>query len=959
MKKKIGVLKEVYSSWERRAPLAPKHVNRLICMGHEVLVEKSQRRIFSDADYERAGARVVESTRDFNDAEVILGVKQPKNGSLLKAKTYCFFSHTIKAQEENMALLDECLRQEVTLVDYECIVDEEGKRIVKFGEFAGRAGMIDTLRGYGQAMLLNNAINTPFLTLGSTYMYPTYEDAIDDIKRVGKVFRKGFSGENPIVAAFTGTGCVARGAKETFSFLNPYETTLKELENADEDEILKQNAFIQINLQLGDIFRPRDHSKMFSREEYNEFPQRFEKNLHNQRFIRKHCNILVNSNYWDHRFPRTITAKTIDDFDNLEIIGDLSCDIEGGIGILKKTTSIEEPFYYHPKANGIGKLYILGVDILPSELPIEASNYFGDQLVQYLPKLFENETTENKAVICSQGKISPDYKYIMKLRKLKREDSLPPVDGVSRKYSLRGHLFDTRIINKVLDGVEDLDGQAIILDCIVKPPKETEAVVEVNFKCADESRFEVLETFLNDISESGLNYEIINDNDPSDKLPSVQFYPTKKVINLFGSGLMSAPVIEYLTRDSISQGRYDLRVISNSTNELETIKQRFSERKDSLSLVSLDIADTKKLNELISAVDTVVNISLLPSFLHGPIINASAEFRKPLVTASYVPDGLENIERKLVNDKNMFLFEMGLDPGMDHMSAMKMIQEVQDIPGARITKFSSVCGGLYDKKTDVLDNFLNYKFSWSPKGVLLASKNSSKYLLDGKVIQTEKDKLLEHVQEYNLVDYDKQDFEVLPNRDSMKYKSIYGLNKEENLHTLFRGTLRYKPFVTRMNDLSKLGLLSESKTIEDILSELVPSGYSNFIQDLVNKTGSKEKVAIDALCEYLSSEPDYQLDNEFDAIFMEHRLEYIDESSTKREKVGQLILTGNEEYSAMAKTVGLTTAIGAHHVFKEHVLKQDTRKTGIIVPIHRSIYTPVLLELQKEGIKFKFTDRTM
>ncbi len=204
----IGIRREDKNRWERRVPLAPKHVKELIAKGIQVYVQPSNLRVFSDDEYRAVGATVQE---DLSPAHTIIAVKEVPPEKFIRDKTYMFFSHTVKAQHSNMAMLDSIISQNIRLIDYEKITDVNGARLVRFGKFAGFAGMIDMLRVLGERLLVLG-YSTPFLNIGYSHMYPRLDDAKravlalgDEIKRVGlpRVL-------SPMTFMFTGsTGNVA------------------------------------------------------------------------------------------------------------------------------------------------------------------------------------------------------------------------------------------------------------------------------------------------------------------------------------------------------------------------------------------------------------------------------------------------------------------------------------------------------------------------------------------------------------------------------------------------------------------------------------------------------------------------------------------------------------------------------------------------------------------------------
>ncbi|KAH7861110.1 hypothetical protein Vadar_021736 [Vaccinium darrowii] len=206
----VGILSESTSKWERRVPLAPSHCAQFLHSEEgetgvitRIIVQPSQKRIHHDALYEDAGCEISD---DLSECGLILGIKPPKMEMILPDRAYAFFSHTHKAQKENMPLLDKILAERASLFDYELIVGEDKKRLLAFGEFAGRAGVIDFLHGLGQSYL-NRGFSTPFLSLGASYMYASLDAAKAAVKSVGDEIKKfGLPSEIcPLVFIFTGS----------------------------------------------------------------------------------------------------------------------------------------------------------------------------------------------------------------------------------------------------------------------------------------------------------------------------------------------------------------------------------------------------------------------------------------------------------------------------------------------------------------------------------------------------------------------------------------------------------------------------------------------------------------------------------------------------------------------------------------------------------------------------------
>ncbi|GAU93378.1 hypothetical protein RvY_05330 [Ramazzottius varieornatus] len=217
----MAIRREDQSVWERRAPLAPNHVRKLVRQGVKVLVQPSNRRAYPMKSYQNAGALIQE---DITDASLIIGVKRVDSiDSLLPDKTYCFFSHTIKAQEANMPLLDMIIEKNIRLIDYEKMVDKNGARVVAFGKWAGVAGMINILHGLG-IRLLALGHHSPFMYIGPAHNYRSSSMAKQAFRDAGYEISLGLMPKSmgPLTFVFTGSGNVSQGAQEMFQEL-PFE----------------------------------------------------------------------------------------------------------------------------------------------------------------------------------------------------------------------------------------------------------------------------------------------------------------------------------------------------------------------------------------------------------------------------------------------------------------------------------------------------------------------------------------------------------------------------------------------------------------------------------------------------------------------------------------------------------------------------------------------------------------
>eukprot|EP00658_Telonema_sp_P-2_P023046 TRINITY_DN1922_c0_g2_i2.p1 TRINITY_DN1922_c0_g2~~TRINITY_DN1922_c0_g2_i2.p1 ORF type:complete len:604 (-),score=184.90 TRINITY_DN1922_c0_g2_i2:138-1949(-) len=488
----IGIVKEIYSKWERRCPLTPSHVQQLVSQhGLRVLVQPSKKRVFADAEFEAAGAIV---TEDLSDASVIFGVKQVPVGDLLDERTYVFFSHTIKAQPENMELLDTLLDKKIRLIDYECITaggKRSAPRLVAFGEYAGKAGMIDTFRGMGER-LLARGYHSPFLSIGSSYMYEDYRAGCQAVEAMGaQISKHGVPADfAPMTFVFTGNGNVSRGAQEVFKHAPHEMISPSELGSVDRDPYKLYGCVVEEEFMV----KPKvETGEPFVRSDYYQHPEKYAPQFHEA--IAPHMSMLVNCTYWDNRYPRLLTIEQLRELettDRSRLIGvaDISCDIGGSLEFLTRDSSIEDPFFLYDPVTGKTSdgvdgpgIFMLGVDILPSELPREASHHFGQLLTPFVPALATSdgqlgfsEQAETMppemhgAIITSHGELTPAYSYIAKMREEQERAQAQPLSSEellslegSTVVQLNGHLYDTGLINQVLNLIENRGGRFSIV----------------------------------------------------------------------------------------------------------------------------------------------------------------------------------------------------------------------------------------------------------------------------------------------------------------------------------------------------------------------------------------------------------------------------------------------------------------------------------------------------------------
>ncbi|MDP2722306.1 MAG: bifunctional lysine ketoglutarate reductase /saccharopine dehydrogenase family protein [Bacteroidales bacterium] len=430
IKHKIGLRFEDKYKMERRVALVPEHVKILHDQGLEFEVRKSPKRIFTDAEYELAGANVVDGVPE---ADIILGVKEMPINYFKENRTYLFFSHTIKGQDYNMPLLQNMMDLSVNLIDYERITDENGKRLIFFGHFAGLAGMINSLWSAGQRWKESGVV-TPFLKIQQTHHYQSLDEAKTVIKEVATdIKQNGLPvAIEPMVVGITGYGNVSKGAQEILNLLPVKFISPLELIQFSAAGFPDPNLIYVVVFKEEDISAPLHKGKPFDLKEYYGFPERFENQF--EKYL-PHLTILMNCMYWDDRYPVIVSKDYLEilfrtSTPKLLVIGDVTCDPDGSIECTHKGTEIENPvFVYNPfsrkpimgfKGEGI---LVMAVDILPSELPREASQTFSDALIGFIPELasanfdvsFEDlkiPAPLKRAMILFHGKLTPDYQYL-------------------------------------------------------------------------------------------------------------------------------------------------------------------------------------------------------------------------------------------------------------------------------------------------------------------------------------------------------------------------------------------------------------------------------------------------------------------------------------------------------------------------------------------------------------------
>lgn len=278
--------------------------------------------------------------------------------------------------------------------------------------------------------------------------------------------------------------------------------------------------------------------------------------------------------------------------------------------------------------------------------------------------------------------------------------------------------------------------------------------------------------------------------------------PERRVLVL-GSGLVAGPLVDYLS------GVSGVKVTIGSIDEGEA--RRLQKGRQQIAVEKLDARDSAALSQAVASHDLVV--SFTPAAMHPLVGEACLAHSKHLVTASYISPAMRELSSKAAERNLTFLNEMGLDPGIDHMTAMQVLDSARE-RGAVVRSFRSLCGGLPAPESS--DNFLGYKLSWSPRGFLTAGLNAARWLEDGEEHSIPAGSLFKNPQQVSI--YPAFALEVLPNRDSISYKDVYGL---KDAHTIFRGTLRYQGFASMMSVLAKLDLF-DSKPVDYLMPGAPP-----------------------------------------------------------------------------------------------------------------------------------------
>lgn len=440
---------------------------------------------------------------------------------------------------------------------------------------------------------------------------------------------------------------------------------------------------------------------------------------------------------------------------------------------------------------------------------------------------------------------------------------------------------------------------------------------------------------------------------------------SRKILVL-GAGKSTSYLIDYFLDKSESE---NLKITIGDLHPIAIPKS--IQQHNNCSVITLDIFNDIERQSTIKKSDIVV--SMLPARFHIKVAEDCLAFKKHLVTASYVSEDIKKLDKE-AKDKNLiFMNEIGLDPGLDHMSAMEVIDRIRE-KGGKMLLFESFTGGLVAPESD--DNLWNYKFTWNPRNVVVAGQGgAAKFIQEGTYKYIPYQKLFRRTEFLDIEGYGK--FEAYANRDSLWYREAYGL---ENVLTLYRGTMRRVGFSKAWNMFVQLGMTDDSYTIEnskgmsyrEFVNLFLPYSPTDSVElklrhylkidqddsvwgkllelDLFNSNkllSLKNATPAQGLQQILEASWTLKT-NEKDMIVMYHKFGYELGGEKKQLDANMVVIGETKTHTAMAKTVGLPVAIATIQILNKKIITP-----GVQIPISKEVYEPILKELRTLGINFK------
>lgn len=425
---------------------------------------------------------------------------------------------------------------------------------------------------------------------------------------------------------------------------------------------------------------------------------------------------------------------------------------------------------------------------------------------------------------------------------------------------------------------------------------------------------------------------------------------------ILGAGMVAKPIVQYLLNCG-----YTLTVADYYEQKA---KEVIDSNPNGIG-IQFDVNDKEKLDKLVSEHD--LTVSLIPYTYHVEVARYCIKHKKNMVTASYISPAMKALDQEAKEAGILILNEMGLDPGIDHMGAKKIIDQVHEA-GGKVDEFYSLCGALPAAESAV--NPFRYKFSWSPLGVLLASKNSAKYKLDGNVVDVATENLFKDIRSVDFAELGK--FEVYPNRDSLPYIDLYGIPEAS---TVLRGTIRYPGWCEILDTMKSLNMLStdemdvSGKSYADLMSAIV--GIPNSM-DMIAKLASKLNISTDShfikAMQWLGLFDQNQINKikaspfdivgelmmekmmlspeDRDLVLMLHSFKVtLKDGSTEVIRSKMVDYGSLKTDTAIARTVALPAAIAVKMIFEDKISIR-----GVHLPTIAEIYNPVLKELENMDI---------
>ncbi len=918
----IGIRKEDEKKrLERRTPLTPEDVRRLLLETPdlEIWVERSEgkgyqyERVYRDAEYAAAGAKLVDS---LDGCPVILGIKEPEIHKLRPGTVYACFSHTFKNQAHNMPLLKRLQRLSCTLVDYEMLVHEVPddlyytphtlktspaafqKRTVYFGKFAGISGIVDSLWALGQRWMLEGYTDNPFARLHKAIDYRrdgedwgSYALAEAAIIQAGnQLARDGLQDRYaPFIIGVAGRGHAAQGTMEVLELLPIHHISVEALAGGFNPPFEEARRTVYV------VTFGREHTRQGLAPYLDQLT------------------MVANCVTWKGDAPRLITRADVKRL----YAPDPAQDAESGtqkaatnlpLSSLSKGVAVAERI-----ETPAPRLKVIGDVSCDPGGAIEFSNqtYPDAPVYTYLPELDTDWTLqwddgagqeELFAATCRMG-------FDLRGPTVMAVTNLPcefPKDA--------SDVFSSMLAPYVI-GIARLGNQT---EATRKPS------VTGGMDLPPSAQGDLPTTI--PVARATMLYQ-------GALTPDYAYLEEKltKEVLVLGAGQVSPALLGHLkacgyhiTLTDANPAAAEARVAALGTGQVIPL--------------SFDVnSPPEALFAAFKKADCVV--SILPPPLHPVAARAAIYARVPLVTASYVSAEMAALDEDAKAAGVPILNEMGLDPGIDHMSAVEMLREIH-ADGGVIEAFSSYCGGL--PAPGAAGNPLRYKFSWSPAGVVNATTNPATYLDHGEIVTVPASELFANPKPLTVAGWD-EPFETYPNRNSIPYIERYGIPEAGSF---IRGTIRYSGWGRLFNALRGMGWLSQTGTP----SYDAPADQQETIDWILQGQEVHEgETPIQALTRFLMAKPElgYQA-GEQDMVVMQHKVIARFPDGQRETRTATLTLYGEPATtSAMSLTTGGTIGIGA-----EAILEGIVTQPGVLIPLDPALCRFALERLEAWGVRF-------